>query len=204
MNEAQKNSVRNLENLYSIVVGLGLSLAIVNLIDSTRAPIPVKAELVPFFLAFLVTLIPFYHGALRHLDITYVEKGGKHVRSGALLADFAVLFIESCLLLALALLLPTPQFFAWGLAVLLAVDTIWAFSAHLAFSPDVKPKAETRWALLNLITTAVLTIYLVLIGALPPTPGPGDAKLMIGILVVSCVRTVIDYALSWHVYYPSS
>jgi hypothetical protein len=120
-----------LENLYSVVVGLGLSLSIFNLIDTTRTPIPIKLELLPFFLAFIVTLIPFYHGALRHLDITYVEQGGKQVRNGALFADFAILFIEGCLLLALAVLLSTPQFFAWGLAALLAIDTIWGFAAHL-------------------------------------------------------------------------
>ncbi|PKP58792.1 MAG: hypothetical protein CVT89_02260 [Candidatus Altiarchaeales archaeon HGW-Altiarchaeales-2] len=112
MNEAQANSVRNLENLYSVVVGLGLSIAILNLIDTTRGAVPIKLELVPFFLAFLVTIIPFYHGALRHLDTTYIEKGGKQIRTGALLFDFSILFIESCFFIGLAVLLPTPQFFA--------------------------------------------------------------------------------------------
>ncbi len=204
MSEAQANSVRNLENLYSVIVGLGLSLAIFNLIDTTRGAVPIKLELVPFFLAFLVTLIPFYHGALRHLDITYVEKGGKQVRTGALLADFSILFIESCFLLALAVLLPTPQFFAWGLATLLSIDTIWGFAAHIGFSQEVKPKAELRWALINLITTGVLVIYFGAIGIFPPTAGASEPKLAIGILSVSVVRTVIDYALCWNFYYPSA
>ena len=204
MNEARTNSVRNLENLYTIVVGLGLSLAIFNLIDTSRGAVPIKLELLPFFLAFLVTLIPFYHGALRHLDITYVEQAGKQVRAGGLLADFTALFIESCLLLALSLLLPTPQFFAWGLLILLAFDSIWAFAAHLGFSQDRKPKAEPRWASINLVTTGVLAICFVIIGIFPPTAGTGEPKLAICIIAVSVVRTVVDYVSCWEFYYPSS
>jgi lysylphosphatidylglycerol synthetase-like protein (DUF2156 family) len=166
--------------------------------------VPIKLELLPVFIAFLVTLIPFYHGALRHLDMTYVEQGGKQVRSGALLADFTILFIESCLLLALAILLPTPQFFAWGLAALLTIDTIWAFFAHLCFSQAVKPKAELRWGLINLITTGVLVMFFVMIGIFPPMVGGSEPKLGILILTVSVVRTVIDYAWCWDFYYPSA
>lgn len=202
--EAQANSVKNLESLYSVVVGLALSLGVFNLIDMTRGAIPLKLELVPFFLAFLVTLVPFYHGALRHLDVTYVEHGGKQVRTGALLADFSILFIQSCLLLALAVLLPTPQFFAWGFAILLGVDTVWAFAAHLAFSQEVKPKAEVRWAMINLITTGILLVSFVVIGLYPPTAGPAEHRLTVSLLTVSVVRTVLDYTLCWDFYYPSA
>lgn len=202
MNEAKANSVRNLENLYTVVVGLGLSLAIYNFIDTTQKPVPVKLESVPFFLAFLVTLIPFYHGALRHLDITYVERGGRQVRSGALLADFIILFIESCLFLGLAVLLSTPQFFAWGLVILLTVDAIWGFAAHIGFSQEVKPKAEVRWAFINFIATVVLVVYLVMSDVWPSKVGTTATKLGIFVVAVSFVRTVIDYSACWNFYYP--
>jgi hypothetical protein len=204
MKESQKNSVRNLEYLYSTVVGLGLSLAIYNLIDTTREAVPFKLELLPFFFTLLITLIPFYHGALRHLDVTYVEEGGKQVRKFALLIDFSALFIESCLLLALAVLMVKPPFFAWGLVALLAFDTIWAFSAHLGFSQDVKPKAELRWTIINLITVIILSVYLVVFDFIPPLTYVSDAKIWVGILGISILRTVIDYWLCWDIYYPSS
>jgi hypothetical protein len=150
LSSPQESSVRSLANLYSVVIGVGLSLGIVNLVDAAKAPIPVKLGLLPYFVSYLVTLIPFYHGALRHLDATYVEEGGRQVRSGGLLLDFLVLFLESCLLLALAVLLPSPQLYAWGLVALLSVDIIWGFLAHVAFS---KAGAELKWAYINIATT---------------------------------------------------
>ena len=124
------------------------------------------------------------------------------MRSGALLADFVGLFIEGCVLLALAVLLATPQFFSWCWVTLLAIDVVWGFAAHLAFSQDVKPKAELSWAWINLITIAVLVPYLVVIGPFPPTAGATEAKLTIGVLVASVVRTLVDYARNWNYYYP--
>jgi heme/copper-type cytochrome/quinol oxidase subunit 4 len=204
MKESQKNSVRNLEYLYSTVVGLGLSLAIYNLIDVTRETVPIKWELLPFFFTLLITLIPFYHGALRHLDVTYIEEGGKQIRKGALMFDFLALFVESCLLLALAVLIVKPPFFAWGLVVLLAFDTVWSFIAHLGFSQEMKPKAELRWAIINLVTVIILSVYLVAFDFIPPLRYETDLKIWVGILGISILRTVMDYWLCWDFYYPSS
>jgi hypothetical protein len=202
--EAQKNSVRNLQNLYSIVVGLGLSLSIYNLVDTSREGVPFKLELLPFFFSFLLTLIPFYHGALRHLDATYVERGGRQVRSGALLADFALLFFESCILLGLAVLLPIPRFFAWGFVILLTLDTIWGFLVYLVFSQDAKPKPELRWALINFVTAVILSICFVIIDIFPPVAGAGELKLWVIIFSVSFIRTIVDYRLCWNFYFPKS
>lgn len=203
MNESKTNSVRNLEHLYTTVVALALSLAIYNLIDTTRATVPLKLELLPFFAAFLITLIPFYHGALRHLDITYIEKGGKQVRKGALLIDFSALFIESCIFIVLAVLLLKPLFFVWGLVALLVFDIIWAFIAYLGFSQDVQPKAELRWVLINLIAVVILSVYLIIFNFVPRATYVSDLKLSAGILGFSFLRTIIDYAWCWNVYYPS-
>ena len=203
MNESKANSVRNLEHLYTTGVALALSLAIYNLIDTTRATVPFKLELWPFFVAFLITLIPFYHGALRHLDITYIEKGGKQVHKVALLLDFLILFIESCAFIVLAVLLLKPLFFVWGLVALLVFDAIWAFIVSLGFLKDVKPKAELRWALINLIFTVILSVYLIIFNFVPRAIYVSDIKLITGILCFSILRTIIDYAWCWNIYFPS-
>jgi lysylphosphatidylglycerol synthetase-like protein (DUF2156 family) len=176
-------------------------LSIVSVIDTSPPAISIKYRLLPFLLAFLFTLVPFYHGALRHLDVAYIEGGGTQIRSGALLADFALLFIESCLLLALALFLSSPGFFAWSLVALLMFDTLWAFAANLAFSQKSKPNAEGKWAIINLVAAAILALFLLLIGGFPPT-GRNDARLMIGVPLIAFVRTVFDYAQCWEFYYP--
>lgn len=197
MKESQANSVRNLENLYSTVVVLGLSLAVSRLVDTTKETVPIKLELLPFFVAFLFTLIPFYHGALRHLDFTYVEQGGRQVRKYALLIDFFCLFVESGLLLGLAIVLVKPSFFAWGLVTLLAVDTVWGMIAHLGFSQDVTPKPELRWSLINLVTAVLLSVII------PFSVNVGN-RLPICISAISILRTAIDYWWCWDFYYPSS
>jgi hypothetical protein len=47
---------------------------------------------------FLIIIVPFYHGAVRHLFATYIEDGGsKRIKNGALLADFFLLFVEGYL-----------------------------------------------------------------------------------------------------------
>lgn len=202
--ESRKNSVKNLEYLYSTVVGLGLSLAIYNLINAAREQLPIKLDLLPFFFTLLITLIPFYHGAVRHLDITYVEHGGKHMRKGALLADFTALFLESCLLLALGVLLEKPLFFVWGLVLLFAFDAIWGFVAHLGFTQKVKPKPELRWAIINLITAIFLSVYLVCFRFMPSATYESDPKIWGVVLCVAFLRSVIDYWWCWDTYYPSS
>ena len=204
MYEAQKNSVRNLEGLYSTVVGLALSLAILRVIDTHRAPIPVSSTALPCFFAFLATVIPFYHGALRHLDITYVEKAGRDVAPGGLLFDFGFLFLEGCLLLALAALLRTPQFYGWFWLALLVVDLVWGFLAHIAFSArDVQPRAEVRWAIINTVCATLLAILLLTRVPYPPTTAPAEPRVPLLLLVLSLARTIADYGGCWGYYYPS-
>jgi len=200
--ESKVNSVHNLQHLYTVVVGLGLSLAIRNLIDSNGQNVLFRSDLLPFFFALLVTLIPFYHGALRHLDLTYVERGGREVRRGALLVDFAALFIESCLLLALGVFLLRPFYLVWGLVILLASDSLWGFSAHFAFTQHMQSRAEIRWALINLATAVFFTIYYLVLN-LEAEAYASDARIWAVTLSVSVVRSVVDYIWCWDTYYPS-
>src|SRR5262245_24966570 len=97
MSEASKNSVSQLAELYTVVIGIALSISIYNTIDSSRVAIPLNLDYLPNLLTMLVLIIPFYHGAVRHLFATYVENGGStRIKSGALLADFVLLFLEGC------------------------------------------------------------------------------------------------------------
>lgn len=90
--------VRHLQGLYTVVVGLALAVAMTNLLDQ-EAAFPVRLEVLPYLLAYLVTLVPFYHGALQHLDIAYIEDPDTSTKPGALLADWGLLSSKpaSCL-----------------------------------------------------------------------------------------------------------
>jgi len=67
-----------------VLVGLALAGAVTNLIGKEQQ-VPIRSSLLPYFIAYLFTLVPFYHGALRHLDATYIEDNETDVRPGALM-----------------------------------------------------------------------------------------------------------------------
>ena len=132
--------------------------------------------------------------------MTYVEQGGSEVRAGALLADFLLLFLEGSLFVGLSVLLERPEVFAWTFVALLILDTIWGFTAHLAFSKHPKLRAEARWAIINAVAVVGLGLFLILLGAFPPGTHPESAGLEIGLLGIAVLRTVIDYVVSWGFY----
>jgi hypothetical protein len=112
--QTRQRTVGHLQQLYTVVAGVALTLAITKLLDE-KAAMPLRFDVIPYFLAYLVTLVPFYHGALRHLDITYFEDAQAKTKAGALMFDWTLLFLESCFLLGLALLLRSPKPFGFAL-----------------------------------------------------------------------------------------
>jgi hypothetical protein len=194
--------VRHLQALYTVVVGLALTVAITNLVDQ-EASIPVRFSVLPYFLAYLFTLVPIYHGALRHLDVTYLESLASEIRAGALMADWSLLFLESCILLAMAALLQRPETFSYVLTGLLAFDMLWGFGAHLAFSPRAADlRAELKWARINFFTVLILIGIIVFLDSLEGTEKPVATYRWMLILTIAIARTVFDYWWCWNYYYP--
>src|SRR5690349_850145 len=66
--EARKRSVDNLQRLYTFVVGL----AVTEMLRRMLNPLATDYAVWLMFTAFLFTVVPFYHGANRYLDATYV------------------------------------------------------------------------------------------------------------------------------------
>ncbi len=121
----QESSVRHLQLLYTIVAGLALSDAIGALFGEQAADDASAWQLLPLLIAFVVTLIPFFHAALRHLDDAYlIDPTAHQVKRGALAADFLFLFFEGCLLFALAHRLEAERVFLGLFSVLLVVDIV--------------------------------------------------------------------------------
>ena len=197
-------SLHHLQGLYTVVVGLALVSAITHLIDQSQ-PVPIRFSALPYFAVFLITLVPFYHGALRHLDITYHEDPDKATRPGALLADWSLLFIESCLLLALSILIARPEPFVYALVALLFFDVFWAFAAHLAFSAKSREyHAERKWAIINVVTSVLLVLVAVYLHSLDPTLKPVETYRWLAVVAICAARTIFDYVLCWSYYYPTS
>ena len=202
---ARENSVRHLANFYTVIAGLALTTAVYQLVNEKSGLLPFTWPKLLLCLAFLVTLFPFYHGALRHLDVTYVEvkAGSKEPKAGAFIGDFALLFTQSCLFIVLAIEITEPVLFTLVYAGLLLFDTIWAVLANWAFSAPTNGKQELTWAAINFCTLCVVFAFMYsqgLVDNLTTNVNP----LTIGIVtcVIAWVRTIVDYWASWkHGYY---
>src|SRR5688572_5941531 len=110
--EARGNSVKQLCELYRVVISIAVGLAFHQLIDASRQPVPLIAGRVALFLAFIVTVIPFFHGAVRHLYATYIEGGGSsRVVNWVVLIDYYLLFLEGGLFVGLACAFESPKSF---------------------------------------------------------------------------------------------
>ena len=59
MNAAQERSVKNLQELYTVAVGVALATAIARIVDTGAGQFPFRAGALPVFFALLVILVPF-------------------------------------------------------------------------------------------------------------------------------------------------
>jgi len=196
-----ENSVRSLVNLYTVVIGVALSLAVVQLVNINVGLRAITVPLLLLFAAFIATLFPFYHGALRHLDDAYIENNHNNIKDGALVIDFILLFIHGLAFVVLSLLLSKPSEFAWVLLALLSIDVIWGLFTHFAASSMRVLTAELKWSLINIVFVGFWIWYLVahnyyFVDLQKPI------LLAIPIAFTCILRTIADYLWCRSFYFP--
>jgi hypothetical protein len=212
--QKQKSSARHLQVLFAIVAGLALTEAVSELAREVDNALPTARTLM-LMVAFLATIIPFFHGALRHLDDVYiVTPPGPNMSRYALLIDFILLFVESVMLLGMAHRLVDPPHFLAFLLFLLVIDIIWAIVTPPLIDckmtvPDVlqavvpRPKfskdTEIAWAQNNILFVPIAIAAWILIDTTKPSMTV-DALIVMAFAVA---RSVNDYRLSWSFYFPT-
>jgi hypothetical protein len=202
MASARENSVTQLAELYNVVIGVALSLGIYDSVDKNGPIFPVKGGQIINLATLLIILVPFYHGAVRHLFATYVEGGGStRIKNGALIADFFLLFLEGCLFVLLASVLGSTEKFAIVLISLLFLDSVWGFLAWLAFTGANAQHAERIWALTNIVTAVIIVVIL----SFDESAFVAKPLLaQVGLLAIISARTIVDYCTSWTFYFPDA
>lgn len=196
-----ENSVRNLANLYTVIIGVALSLAVVKLVDDSAGLRAATVSSILLFAAFVATLLPFYHGALRHIDDAYIESENVNIKDGALVVDLILLFIHGIIFVVLALLIEKPNQFAWVLIALLAIDVLWGIFAYFAASPTSGVNEELKWSFINFVFVGLLTWYLVSHHIY--LSDTGDAMPLVILILATCViRSFIDYIWCAKFYFP--
>lgn len=151
--------------------------------------------------SFLFTIVPFYHGASRYLDATYIT-GERKAQRSALLIDFVFLFTEGVLFFVLAEFIKDQQAFYSTLALLLLLDVVWVLSSAKLWSVPLSGSAEvpntryTLWALINAVAVVVIWV------SARSNLWPGTMIQSVTLAACAVGRTIVDYALVFGFYYP--
>jgi hypothetical protein len=194
-----ERSVDSLQKVYAFVISLALVQAIqIVLVDRTTMDfidVQTMLERAPAFVALLLVLVPFYHGMNRHLDVCYIENAEGQCAEAALLFDFVVFFVDSCLLFAVAYSIGhNLRPFAF-LGILLGVDVVWSAISHFIHYTLTEVRSVKRWAVINGIAVGAGLFV-----GLNQWYAPASKAWLL--LVIALSRTVCDYAFCWSFYFP--
>lgn len=179
--QIKERSVSSLQQIYAVVIALAIAQAIQSLLKNPSRGTLLEPSLIrtglPAFFAFLVTLVPFWHGMNRHLDRCYLEKKSAAVQ-GALLLDFWTFCLEASLLFAAGWSLRSGIHSFIALGLLLLVDMLWGFISHQIHFHGQKSHV-LRWSAINL--TAIALAILVVAYPYPIQSEPSDGRRHIAI-----------------------
>jgi hypothetical protein len=145
----------------------------------------------PAFLAFVFTVVPFWHGMNRHLDRCYLEKTARVVQ-GALLLDFGVFFVEASVFLIAGWALRSDLVTFYCLGVIFLLDVIWGAVSHQIHFPGEKSHAIS-WSTINIVAI-LLTLGVVTFRFEPKPPV---------LMAIAIVRTIVDYWNGRGFYFPT-
>jgi len=94
----KERSVDSLQQIYAVVIALAIAQAIQSLLkDPVSGAVLARIQILvglPAFVAFLVTLVPFWHGMNRHLDRCYLEKKSAVVQGALVAIVIAILIVD--------------------------------------------------------------------------------------------------------------
>lgn len=202
-----KATVETLQRFYSVIIAIALTSGLAKFITSleSSASIPASVSLVALAVAFLSTVVPFYHGMERHLYITHtlkpdVGEGGKPI---PLLVDILAFIFEGGILFAMGGKLDQPIVFLQLWTALLIVDIIWTLIVW-----RVERGTSPIWAWNNFIWLCIAwTIWLGSPWVLMKTgiSLPDQIPVMVWLIaLVEIGRSVTDYRANWAFYFPDS
>lgn len=182
------NSLSGLKTVYSVVIALSITEAIKSIFDIEvyKNTYGINLGLLPTFSIFIITLIPFYQGALRYLS--EIQKDKNYKTSLKRIIDFVFFFLESLLFYWIALLINEKILFFKIMTVLLISDILWLITV-LYYKKDLFNKIKW-WCILNFILVILLLLLFYM------------NYYNINVLLLMFIgRTSCDYCCTWKFYW---
>jgi hypothetical protein len=150
--KAQEDVSRRLMDLYAVGTGLALAIGVERMVRFTdESDALIRRDSLPLFAALLATLVPFYHGALRHLHKRWIESHG--LTPASMMVDFVMLFLGVGVMFAMGYVLTQPWTFAVALLTLLALDCLWAITFDYLVDRPTRGAPTRAWPAM-LLTSA--------------------------------------------------
>ena len=194
--KAFERSVDSVEKIYAVVIAFAISQSIQSLLKAPGGATELNLEGIssglPAFVAFLFTLVPFWHGMNRHLDRCYLERDPSEVVQGALLFDFCVFFLETILLFAAGWSLRSGIGSFGYLGALLVVDMLWGYASHQIHFRG-KDSHIGRWSAINVVALFVAVLIVAF---------PFQQKVWV-LMALAVLRSIVDYWRCWDFYFPT-
>ena len=203
MLQARTRSIDNLQRLYTFVISLAITESLRRLLILPDGGLAVPSgPQVLMFVSLVATIIPFYHGANRYLDATYVT-GEQSAKPPALLVDFLFLFVEALWFFVLALSVGNEMVFYTGLGALLLFDVVWVWVTNLlAAGARPKPPHYVKWVTINVVAAAVIFVSVWSFFSTGADFWRDESARRLILTGVVVARTIFDYRLVWEFYYP--
>jgi hypothetical protein len=186
-----RRSIQAFERLHAVIVGFALTTGVRTFAEpwlSTHGTFPHVPSGLFLFIAFLSTLIPFFHGATRHLELVHLSPG-MTTRRGLLMFDYIMLFLEGGIFVLLGMAILSPDHFLEILYGLLIVDSFWAMVTWAFFRDSTY--------LLKFLALNVFALVGLELVHLKLIPSAWPLVLAAG----ATVRTIVDYAMNWNFFF---
>lgn len=162
---------------YTVLLTIGLSLAFESIVRNLGS-IPLsefvnRLPMVLTFVIFLLLVLRFFLGGVRHLDETYLETDFEEITESRVSSqrfraiDIGLLVFDAGVIIILGGLLDTPRRFFTVFAVLLFVDALWALLVSYRldeFKREGQWTPQAKWGLNNSLHFGLLLIALFIAG----------------------------------------
>jgi hypothetical protein len=201
--------------IYGLIMGLGIYEALTSYgnvlgtaIESHLASNPLNFELFGLvssstfrIIAFLVTVLPFIHGAiLMFSNKWYKESGTNRTHFGLAFVFFIAVFLQTTLLYYAGVNVEKSSLFILYLWLLMVVNTIWLLLQGIVTYKILHRNDYFlyRWIPINFSTVAFLSVFLFI----SPNVFSGldineNSQVNVLMLAVLSTRSVADYYLGW-------
>jgi len=155
-----KGSVRNLQELYTVAVGVALVKAMEVFVGPASEHVGRRLSTYggrtgPPWSPYGDTRSFLPRGDATPRQDVRRDRGVDRT-TRRLACRFPWLFIEAGILLAMALQLGELERFAWWLVFLLVFDSVWGLMVHLFLTSKPRGWTEFKWAIVNVPTAIVL------------------------------------------------